>query len=251
MFSTPFTVTLTVETVTDSTASSPDYSLVSMKMNTRILAGLFLVTLGCCGFGCRSQDAEHLFEQGKNAVEQADYDIAIDRFSEVIRLDPDRVDAYYRRGIVYGNQGQLDQAIADFSEAIRLQPEYVDALVNRGIAYGRKVHLDKAITDFSEVIRLKPDHKKLAVAYSSRGVAYGNRNQQDKAIADFNEAIRIRPDFAKAYYQRATAYVEKGMDEPNASQSYFEKADTDYQRAHQINPVFPADIKKAEEALRP
>jgi Flp pilus assembly protein TadD len=42
-------------------------------------------------------------------------------------------------------------------------------------------------------------------------MAYGKKGDLDKAIADYTEAIRLRPQYAKAYYNRGTAYREKGM----------------------------------------
>ena len=44
-------------------------------------------------------------------------------------------EAYYNRGIAYGDKGEYDKAIEDYSKAIELNPEYAEAYNNRGNAY--------------------------------------------------------------------------------------------------------------------
>ena len=49
--------------------------------------------------------------------------MAIDNFSEAIRIDPQSAIAYFYRGFTYRLRGEYDAAIADFTEAIRLEPQ--------------------------------------------------------------------------------------------------------------------------------
>jgi len=42
---------------------------------------------------------------------------------------------YYNRGIAYNELDQYQRAIKDYNEAIRLQPDDVDAYYNRGVVY--------------------------------------------------------------------------------------------------------------------
>ena len=66
-----------------------------------------------------------------------DHDKAIADFSEAIRLDPKRADAYYGRGTAYGHKGEYDKAIADYSDAIRLAPPKADAYLDEVMPTGR------------------------------------------------------------------------------------------------------------------
>jgi len=56
--------------------------------------------------------------------------------------------------------GLFAQAIMDFTEAIRLRPEYAEAYYNRGLAYGEQGDMKKAIPDFAEAMRLDPSIEK-------------------------------------------------------------------------------------------
>ncbi len=49
-----------------------------------------------------------------------DCNAAIGGYTEAIRLDPNMAEAYFNRGHLYCQTGELDQAIADYTEVIRL-----------------------------------------------------------------------------------------------------------------------------------
>ncbi|MGO8691612.1 MAG: tetratricopeptide repeat protein, partial [Thermoguttaceae bacterium] len=73
-------------------------------------------------------------QKGRSCLSRQDYDAAIAAFTEAIRLDPKKADAYYGRGVAYANQGQYDKEIADCTKAIRLDRKYVAAYYCRGVA---------------------------------------------------------------------------------------------------------------------
>ena len=140
-----------------------------------------------------------LMSQGDAASKNGDFENAIARYGEAIRIDPKGTGAFLNRGIAYWNKGDNDRAISDFSEAIRLDPKSSVAFASRGIAYDSKGDNDRAIADYSEAIRLDP---KLAPAFVGRGSVYRNKGDYDRAIADYSEAIRIDPKDALAFYRR-------------------------------------------------
>ena len=65
-------------------------------------------------------------------IEKGDYDKAIAECSGAIRLDPNYAEAYYKRGLAYGNEGDYDKAIADYTEAIRLDPKLRQHILQPG-----------------------------------------------------------------------------------------------------------------------
>jgi len=171
---------------------------------------------------------ESVYEKGRACLDKHDNDGAIAAFTEVIRLDPQSVDAYCNRGCAYGQKGDWDKAIADYTEAIRLGPKNALATFGRGTAYLYKAEHDKAIIDLTEAIRVKPDY---AEAYYNRGAAYNAKGQQDKAIADYTEAIRLNPKDAPTYSSRGAAYCARGE---------YGKAIADYKQAIDLSPNLEA-----------
>ncbi len=109
-------------------------------------------TLAACG-PATDAVARHL-EQGNRLAEEGRYEQAIEKYDEVIRLNPESAEAYYNRGVTNTDLGQLQSAIEDYDEAIRLNPEFAEAHNNRGIAYrelGRKI---EAVADLEKFITI-------------------------------------------------------------------------------------------------
>jgi tetratricopeptide (TPR) repeat protein len=75
-----------------------------------------------------------LLREGNTAAYERDYDKAIAKFGDAIRLDPNYALAFNNRGNAYAKKGDDVRAIADYNEAIRLDPQYVYAFCNRGKA---------------------------------------------------------------------------------------------------------------------
>ena len=108
-------------------------------------------------------------DAGAELAEQARLEDAIPEFDEAIRLSPQDAEAYYNRGLSYGNLGQHQRAIQDYDEAIRIDPRLAPAYLNRGTTYADLGQLQRAIEDYGEAIRLD---SQLALAYLSRGDTY-------------------------------------------------------------------------------
>ncbi len=177
------------------------------------------------------------FNRGILRKDNGDLDGAIKDYNEAIRIKPDYDYAYNNRGLVRYDRGDLDGAIKDYTEAIRIKPDYADAYNNRGVARSAKGDLDGAIKDYNEAIRIKPDD---ASAYYNRGLARYAKGDLDGAIKDYTEAIRLKSDYANAYRNRGIAWDNKG--------DYY-SAIADYQKCLELGDKEP-NIQPRIEYLR-
>jgi len=138
-----------------------------------------------------SARARAAFSEGDAFNTAGEYEKAIVRLSEAIRLDPLYVAAYSSRGSAYLHTGQHRQAIQDYDEAIRLAPERADVFsdyYNRGFVYNAIGEHQRAIEDFNEAIRLNPGQGWL---YSGRAVVYDRQGEDQKAKADRDKACQV------------------------------------------------------------
>jgi tetratricopeptide (TPR) repeat protein len=55
------------------------------------------------------------------------------------------------------------------------------------------------------------------MAYYNRGNAYADLGQYQLAIENYNQAISLKPDCIKAYYNRATVYLNRSNKELGCS----------------------------------
>jgi TPR repeat protein len=134
-------------------------------------------------------DIEEIYALGNAHAKAGEFDLAIEQYDRVIRLDPDHINALNNRGNAYLAKGGCDQAITDFDKAIALKPDFATAYANRGNAYQDRGEFDRAIRDYGVALQLKPD---LAVALDNRAKAYDRKGMHDQARKDRAAALAIR-----------------------------------------------------------
>jgi tetratricopeptide (TPR) repeat protein len=167
---------------------------------------------------------------------------------------PQSAGSYLDRGILCAGRGEFDKASADFTEALRLDRNMASAYLLRGRALYASVSqvysvsdnfsgvgtmstggkataeqsrvFDRAIADFSEAIRLDSRN---SVAYWERGTAYADKGEPDKGIADYDQAIKINPNYAAAYNSRGIAHYDKRN---------YDQAIADYNQAIKLSPNY-------------
>jgi tetratricopeptide (TPR) repeat protein len=198
-------------------------------------------------------------DRGIIFASRGDYEMAIEEFTEAIKLDPELATAYRIRGQAYfagasdvvsvgenfskvitnstggtispAQRQAFDKAIADYTQAIKLESDNADAYRLRGWVYSNKGDYDQAMTDYKQALRLNPDD---AWAYNNRGIAYDAKGDSDKAIADYTQAIKLDPNFPSPYHNRGGQYFNK---------KDYDRAIADYAQAIRIDPDYAPSKK--------
>ncbi len=171
-----------------------------------------------------SQEAITHFQAGIQALEDGQYELAIEHYNTFIRKHQRYAEAYYNRGCCHHHFGNLSEAQADYTHAIYLDPNHVPAYLNRAhVKYDQK-DWHGAIADYATAIEFVPNH---ARAYHGRGIARCHVHQLREALADFSQAIALQRDYDEAYHHRGHVYYYLG-DKHSAI--------ADYQTALRINP---------------
>ena len=121
--------------------------------------------------------------------------------------NPDDAGARYRRGQIYASRGAYALAVNDFTEAIRLNPKDVEAYNNRCWARTAIGELQPALRDCNEALRLRPN---FVDALDSRGLLNLKSGQIKNAIIDFDAALKINPRLSSSLYGRGLARQRSG-----------------------------------------
>jgi len=102
-----------------------------------------------------------------------------------------RAEVPYNNGKNYFNKGYYNLAINNFTEAIRLNKNFTEAYLYRGNAYLYRKDYDLAINDFNQTLHLDPRNEE---AYLFRGNTYKSLGMYEEAIADWESALKINPN---------------------------------------------------------
>ena len=90
---------------------------------------------------------------------------------------------------------KIDQAIEKWKDVINLNPKYFLAISNLGNAYSKKRDFVKSIEYFEEAIKLNPNYFE---AQYGIGNVYSKLSNYNKALFYLNNAIKIKPDYMPA-----------------------------------------------------
>lgn len=105
-------------------------------------------------FNATGEQFEH-FKRGCDLSDTGNFRAALSALDEAIRLAPDYLSAYVRRGYVYLNLEQYNQAIEDFDRAINIDPNSPEAYKYHGAVYSELGQYESASKDFMQAFMLE------------------------------------------------------------------------------------------------
>jgi tetratricopeptide (TPR) repeat protein len=110
---------------------------------------------------------------------------AIANFNKALKLNPEFVDAWIRKGVTLHDMGELFKAESCFNEAVRLSPMSFKALYNRGKNRLAQRNYEGAVNDLDKAIGIKPKH---VGALNCLGDAYNHLGKTELAHKYWNMA---------------------------------------------------------------
>lgn len=150
---------------------------------------------------------------------------ALADYEAVIQNDPDNLEAYFKKGLIYYNTASTDQAIQDFTYVLEnhqgsetqaiyygsdpsgargtflttLQTMISQVYQHRGMAHQKNGEWDRALADFTRAF----EYDTIADCYINRSQLYAKMGREDAAIADLKSAIRLDSGNYHAWYNLA------------------------------------------------
>ncbi len=121
---------------------------------------------------------------------------AIKETLEVIKQDPNNLDAYWTLASAYQDLREYDKAIAAYQKIVELDPDNLDAYTKLGILHTKQNDHNAALEVFRKVVELDPNS---AEAYNSLGLALDRTRKYKEAIVAYQKAIELDPSDAKTY----------------------------------------------------
>jgi len=161
------------------------------------------------------------------------------------------------RANYYRDNGEVEKALHDYSQVIRLKPNKPEAYNSRARLYFNFTHRDsllKALQNYNKAIQLKPGD---AEYYTNRGATYAKLGNTQKALEDLDTAERLDPQFANLYLNRSIIHnnaqrwqaslddIEKYLQlKPYNSDMWYEKS-----RLHMVLGQYDAFLEASDKAI--
>jgi tetratricopeptide (TPR) repeat protein len=166
------------------------------------------------------------------------FDEAMEDYSSLIRLYPDDVEAYYRRGVLYLEKNDRSGAEADFKKANEIDPGNMFTKLSNALIFKLDDNWAAAEKIYSALIQsvASPD----PIFYMNRAECYVNSDQIFKASADLRAVGTTQRNNPYFYFLRGRVRLDQ-----------FDKvaAKADFKKAKELGydlPIVDEWLKKTE-----
>jgi tetratricopeptide (TPR) repeat protein len=109
-----------------------------------------------------SDTANLMLQRAKRAIEQKNYDLALDLLDHLIPLKPDWAEAYHRRAIVHFLTKDEDGAMRDLRAVLAREPRHFQALAGLGLLLEMTGNEKAAYAAFTRAVEVHPHLEDLA-----------------------------------------------------------------------------------------
>lgn len=189
----------------------------------RLILLLVLLTL-LVASPAYSEDAMKYFDLG---VQSSVTRKKIEYFTRALELDPNLVEVYEKRGLLYYYQENYESAIQDYLAYIERAPAEAEAYIMVGIGYLKEGFYEPALYYFSRAMEMEPEQVR---AYANRAETYRLMGREEEAMRDATRATELKGDprsRADAYKTRFKIYWNQGQDK---------LARADYRKSVELDP---------------
>ena len=164
----------------------------------------------------KNKELNDAYNAGKTALEQKQYDQAIDSYSKAAAIDDKQVAIWSGLADAYVGAAQqkpadaaglYDKAFDAYQKAIALKPDDAGYYNNYALALAKDKKLDDAKTNLDKAAQLDPAGA--GKYFYNMGALLVNSGQNDAAGDEFKKAIAADPNYADAQYQYGVYLASK------------------------------------------
>ncbi len=197
--------------------------------------------------GCSSEKTERdrFFLLGNEALENREYDEAIQHYTQAIQADPNYASAYNNRGVAKVEDNRPHEAILDYNRAIEIDSTYKDARFNRVYALEEAGRVDDA---FEDLLKLETVYTDSAFIYFYKGLLQTKLKDYSSGVESFHKAIALDTTNIESYVNLATLhYFQNNLDSAQYWLKYVLKRDPN--EANAYNTLSQVFLAQGEHAL--
>jgi superkiller protein 3 len=150
-----------------------------------LLTSLYATTVRAQQNGAEPSRAA--FKDALTFYSEGDTDKAIKTMREVIKNNPDNVDAYEEMGYMFLKKREFGEALSAFRSALKINPRMRTARTGVGLTLYEKGDLAGAEAALTDALALNPYPSR---AHYALGLVYEARKDYEKSIQEYKEGLR-------------------------------------------------------------
>ena len=190
------------------------------------------------------KDVSLYLEFAQISLQHSSYQVGVDVLNDGITEQPDALELYFARGVLYVNLAQFEQAEADFQKAYALDPNQSLTAAAQGLLAVEQNDLDRALAETRAKLAAKPNDPVLlyleADILAQKGVEPGHADF-DAALHSAQRAVALRPNLGPAHAVLAKLYLDAGKSDEAAQEC---------RKALVIDPKDQTSLYRLIQALR-
>lgn len=148
-------------------------------------------------------------QQGNNYLRLGKLDDAINQYNLSLSIDSTEASIFYNLGNAYYEKQDFLNAINAYSNVIKIDPNKFKAIHKSGISFQKLNQHDDAIVQFRKAISIiERNEESFMSSYHSLGVSFMETGSYSEAIQILNEVITLSPQYYKAYETLGVLHIE-------------------------------------------
>jgi len=197
----------------------------------------------------KQQRADAILILGMIAHEQKDFEVAVERYRQFLKIEPDHAKTHYNLGLVLNKLGRIELAVEHLNKSITIDANNVAAHSQLGDAYTMLQRweeaasayqqvlatqaqdvvttiklgnvflaaqlLTEAISLYEQALTILPDN---ALLHRHLGASLHRMGQTQKAVRCFQQALKLRPGYVGARIDLALVLRQLGRTEEALAQ---------------------------------
>jgi Flp pilus assembly protein TadD len=149
-----------------------------------------------------------LYQQADQAYDRGDVEQAVHLYRELLKLQPDSIQARTNLGVALAHLGRYAEATAEYRSALRLDPQNPIVLLNFALAWYKQADFEKAAVELEHLRTRHPENQQSLYLLADCYLRLG-RNRD--AVKLLQPAYEASPDDHAVDYAFGTALMNDGQ----------------------------------------
>ena len=166
-----------------------------------------------------------MFDEGVSENRMGNFERAIAKFQEVLRIYPRCIDCRYNIGIAYTRLEDYLSAETAFKKAIEIRPDFVTSYYGLAAVYDKQEKTEEATRARSQANRLAVEAMAISKTNArnifSQAIIFFNAGNVTEAMRQFQQAEKLDPSLVSVHYWLGLANLAEGNQ--SAAEKRFER----------------------------